>query len=380
MSAPASTETRDGLGPVYNATGCSACHFNDGRAAPPEDGLGPFVGLLLRLSTPDGAPDPTYGGQLQDLAIPGVTPDGVATIDTAPVTMTYADGSTVTLQRPTYHVEWAHGAPAPGLLMSPRIAPQMIGLGLLEAIDPADLEAAADPHDADGDGVSGRVQRHVDPRTGAPMIGRFGWKGDAPTVEAQAAGAFNGDLGLTTALFPVDDCGRDDCLLAPNGGDPEVDDTVLDRVVVYSRALAVPARRAVDDPEVLLGRAAFYALTCDLCHTPSFTTGDFAPLPELSGQRVWPYTDLLLHDMGPELADRRPLGDADGQEWKTPPLWGLGLVPEVNGHSRYLHDGRARSLEEAILWHGGEAEAARDAFLGAPADERAALVRFLEDL
>jgi CxxC motif-containing protein (DUF1111 family) len=214
------------------------------------------------------------------------------------------------------------------------------------------------------------------------MLGRFGWKGDAPTIEVQAAAAFRGDMGLTSRLFPTDDCTEAQlhCQQELSGGDPEVGDDVLERVVLYSRALAVPGRRAYDDPEVLLGKGVFAWLGCDGCHTPSHPTGPFAPLPELEGQTIWPYTDLLLHDMGEGLADGLPVGEASVSEWQTPPLWGLGLVPSVNGHSRYLHDGRARSLEEAVLWHGGEAQSAADAYRALPAEQRRALLRFLEDL
>ncbi|MCA9575352.1 MAG: di-heme oxidoredictase family protein [Polyangiales bacterium] len=384
VEAPASTTARDGLGPLFNARSCSGCHFRDGKAEPPVDGQGPFVGLLLRLSVdgPDGTrvPDPVYGGQLQDQALPGVPVEALASITFETVSGTYADGTGYTLERPIYQVgPGGYGAFGAGLRVSPRIAPHMIGLGLLEALPVARLEELEDPDDLDGDGISGRVQ-WLATATGM-QPGRFGWKGDAPTVERQVAGAFAGDMGLTTRVVTSDDCtvGEPECVSAANGGEPEVSDLVFDQVVLYSRTLAVPARRAADDPTVRFGQRLFARLGCDGCHVPSHTTG-MGALPELSDQRIWPYTDLLLHDMGDALADDVPVALASGREWKTPPLWGLGLVRGVGGHTRFLHDGRARSLEEAILWHGGEAEAAREAFTQLAADERDALIAFIEDL
>lgn len=383
VEAPASTDARDGLGPLFNARSCSACHFRDGKGAPPTDGAAPFEGLLLRLSIegPEGlGPDPVYGGQLQDQALPGVPVEGLPRIvwDEAPGR--YADGTAYRLARPTYLLEEpGYGAFPEGLLVSPRVAPHMVGLGLLEAIPEERLLALADPEDADGDGVSGRVQRLQTAE--GERIGRFGWKGDAPDVAAQSAGAFAGDLGLTSPQVSLDDCTESqiECLEHVPGGDPEVDSTIFERVVLYSRAVAVPVRRAADDEEVLRGKWLFTAAGCAACHTPSHTTGA-AALPELEGQLIWPYTDLLLHDLGPGLADERPLALASGREWKTPPLWGLGLIEDVGGHTRYLHDGRARSLEEAVLWHGGEAQEATDAFLAMDAEDRAALLRFVGDL
>lgn len=380
VEAPASTEARDGLGPLFNARTCSGCHFRDGKGAPPEDGQGPFVGLLLRLSIPgpDGPePDPVYGGQLQDQANPGVPVEAVASIAWEPVTRRYVDGSKVQLQAPIYTLADPGYGPLPDdLQISPRVAPHMVGLGLLEAIPESRLRELADPDDDDGDGISGRIQRHGD-----GSLGRFGWKGDAPDIAHQVAGAFAGDMGLTSRIVGLDDCteAQLDCLIEPTGGDPEVSDDVLDLVILYSRTVAVPVRRAADDETVLRGKARFHDLGCAACHVPSHRTGP-AALPELEGQLIWPYTDLLLHDMGPDLADGRPLGRASGREWQTPPLWSLGLIEDVSGHTRFLHDGRARSLEEAILWHGGEAREARVAFTELDRADRRALLRFLEDL
>lgn len=381
VEASASTEARDGLGPLFNARSCSGCHQEDGRGAPPDDGRAPFVGVLLRLSLPDGSPDPVYGGQLQDQANPGLEPEALPTITLTEVEGQYDDGTPYVLMAPSYELtELAWGEADPELLISPRVAPQMPGLGLLEAIDEADILAGEDPDDADGDGISGRAQWSVD-ELGEVQLGRFGWKGDAATLLVQSAAAFAGDLGLTTWVHPEDDCtaAQQACLDEPSGGDPEVSDDILELVVTYSQTLAPAVRRAADDPDIRHGKWLFADIGCTGCHTPSFTTGSH-DIEALEGQRIWPWTDLLLHDMGEGLADGRPLGEASGQEWRTPPLWGVGLVEDVSGHTRFLHDGRARTLEEAILWHGGEAEAARDGFLALEYEDRAALLAFVEDL
>ena len=383
VSAPASTTARDGLGPLFNARSCSGCHFRDGKAAPPEDGIGPFGGLLLRLSIPgeDGpVPDPVYGGQLQDQANPGIPVEAIPIITWEEMPGTYDDGTPYVLLKPSYTLtELGYGPLPEGLMVSPRVAPHMIGLGLLEAIPVTRLEDLADPDDMDSDGISGRIHWHI--TDDGLLPGRFGWKGDAPTIEIQVSNAFSGDMGLTSEINPQDDCteAQTACLEAQDGGLPEVQPNIFERVVLYCRAIAVPVRRAADNPTVLKGKAIFHQVGCAACHVPSHITGDGA-IPELSNQLIWPYTDLLLHDMGPDLADGAPVGGASGQEWKTPPLWGLGLVDEVSNHTRFLHDGRARNLEEAILWHGGEAESSRNAFRALSASDRAALITFLEDL
>lgn len=388
VQAPASTEGRDGLGPTFNARSCSTCHLKDGRGRPPAPGE-EFVGLLLRLSVPgegtDAAPGPVpgYGGQLQPYAIDGVPVEGTPQVHYTEAWGRFADGEAYSLRAPTYTIIDPAFGPLPTTLqISPRVAPAMIGLGLLEALSEDELLSREDPEDADGDGISGRANWIPDVESGALRIGRFGWKANQPTVRQQTAGAFLGDLGVTSSLFPEENCPPEqvDCAAAPNGGAPELSDSLLDDISLYSSTLAVPARRGVDDPKVLRGRQVFRDIGCDACHTPTLTTAADAELEEARGQTIWPYTDLLLHDMGEGLADDRPDGLADGREWRTPPLWGIGLVETVNGHTNFLHDGRARSLLEAVLWHGGEAEASRDALLDLPADERAELVAFLESL
>jgi CxxC motif-containing protein (DUF1111 family) len=257
----------------------------------------------------------------------------------------------------------------------------MIGVGLLENVPEADIDALTDPGDADGDGVSGRARRVTDPATGQEALGRFGWTAAMPTIEGQSTAAFANDIGITSSIVPAQPCtaAQEECLAARDGGVPEVDDAKVDRVVFYSRTLAVPARRDVGDDDDLDGQLAFEEAGCASCHTSQLTTGP-SDLEPLDGQVIRPYTDLLLHDMGPGLADDLPEPGTEPGEWRTPPLWGIGLVETVNGHTRFLHDGRARSIEEAILWHGGEAQGARDRFMQLPASRRGQVLSFLESL
>jgi len=274
-----------------------------------------------------------------------------------------------------------YGALPVGLLLSPRVAPAMIGLGLLEAVPERNIREREDPDDANHDGVSGRANVVWDVRRATNALGRFGWKAEQPTVEQQSASAFSADLGVTSSLFPEQSCtlAQHQCSEQPNGGSPEVSDELLRQVVLYARMLGVPARRhsaALErDGERLFARAR-----CDACHVSTLETAEFAPVLELSKQEIHPYTDLLLHDLGEGLADNRPTFAADGREWRTAPLWGIGLVRTVNEHTRFLHDGRARDLSEAILWHGGEAQNARAAFVAMSAGERRALLAFLDSL
>jgi CxxC motif-containing protein (DUF1111 family) len=402
IAAPASTLASDGLGPLYNARACQDCHLKDGRGQVPGPGQR-GVSMFLRLSLPGGsAPDeiadylatqsdPLYGEQLQDFASPGQTPEGRMQITYTDLPVTLADGSIITLRAPAYAIaDAAHGPLHPDLMISPRIAPQMIGLGLLEAIPAADVLARADADDADGDGISGRANIVISAEYGVPMLGRFGLKAGAATVREQSAAAFSGDMGLSSPLHPDPwgDCtaAQADCRTAPHGQEPgvrdglEVDAASLDLVTLYARNLGVPARRDVDDPAVLHGKAVFHAARCAACHTPKAVTNRLDGQDAQSFQLIWPYTDLLLHDMGEGLADNRPEARATGTEWRTPPLWGIGLTGQVSGHTQFLHDGRARSLMEAILWHGGEAQAARDAVVALPKPDRDALIAFLESL
>ncbi len=386
VTAPASTEARDGLGPTFNALSCSSCHDRDGRAKPPDHDEDPERGLLLRLSVagPDGpVDDPVYGGQLQDRAVIGIAPEGRIGIRYEIISGVYPDGTPFTLRKPTYIIlDLAFGPHDPAIMISPRIASAVIGMGLLEAIPAERILERADPDDADADGISGRPNMVRDIRRGEDVLGRFGWKANQPTVEQQAAGAFLGDVGITSTLFPEENCpaAQDACAAAPNGGAPEIPDERLAQVAFYVQTLAVPAMRSVDDPRVRQGAELFVQTGCAACHTPRHVTGNDHPVEPLRNQTIFPFTDLLLHDMGEGLADGRPDGLATGREWRTPPLWGIGLVSVVNGHTMFLHDGRARSIEEAILWHGGEGQASRDNFMVLTRDEREALLQFLRSL
>ncbi len=384
VRAPASTTGRDGLGPTFNAQSCSSCHLHDGRGRPPAGDRDPERGLLLRLSVGD-PPRPVrlYGSQLQDRAIAGVPAEGRIRIRRTPQRGRYGDGTPFTLLAPHYSVaDGAYGPLPRNAQISPRVAPGVFGVGLLEAVPERTIVDRADPGDEDGDGISGRANRVADARTRTTgALGRFGWKANVPTVEQQNAGAFNGDIGITSPIFRDENCpsGQRSCTRAKTGGAQEIDAQKLARVTFYTRTLAVPARRDVGKRATDAGERIFGRLGCDSCHLPELRTGD-SDVEGLSDQLIRPYTDLLVHDMGPGLADGRPDGLASGSEWRTAPLWGIGLVSVVNGHTRFLHDGRARSLTEAILWHGGEAHPARERFRTLPARERRQLVAFLESL
>lgn len=389
VTAPASTDARDGLGPMFNAQACSSCHVLDGRGAPPtqDDAIVP-IGLLLRISVPGESetgspvPHPVYGNQLQDRSILGVPVEGTVAVTFETIDGEYADGMPYMLVRPTYRVADPQFGPlGEDTMLSPRLAPQVIGMGLLEAIPAPAIIDAADPDDENDDGISGRPNMVWDHVSRSAMLGRFGWKANVATVEQQSATAFIGDIGITSSLHPDQDCGptQDECHDAIDGGGPELTDERLADVTFYGRTLSVPAMRQTEDLDVREGAEEFESFGCASCHTPSHTTGS-TDVAVLSDQVIFPYSDLLLHDMGPGLADDRPDFEASGLEWRTPPLWGLGLVDEVNGARFLLHDGRASTFAEAILWHGGEGAAAAEAFRTAAVEDRRRLLAFLEAL
>jgi CxxC motif-containing protein (DUF1111 family) len=400
VEAPASTTARDGLGPHFLARSCAACHLHDGRGEPPPwtRGLSEQtpLALLLRLSVPGAdahggpKPHPAYGDQLNTAAVQGVQPEGRVRLRWQPVQGRFADGTRYTLQRPLYEVDrLGYGPLGTDVMVSPRIAPQVIGVGLLEAIPESEILANAEAQGQRPGPIKGRPNLVWDAHAQRELIGRFGWKANVATLAHQTASAFVGDIGITSSRFPQEACMpvQADCLAAPRGAAPgrvEIEDKALDDVVFYQAVLAPPARRNMQDPQVRRGEVLFHQAQCATCHRPSYTTGD-APFPRLSskavsGQTIWPYTDLLLHDMGEALADGRPDFKADGRQWKTPPLWGIGLFKDVNGHTRLLHDGRANSVLEAVLWHGGEADASRQKVLRFNKADRRALVKFVESL
>ena len=387
VASPASTRARDGLGPTFNARSCAACHLKDGRGTPVFAGE-MTNGLLLRLSVPNphgGAPIPVpnYGGQLNDQAVGKVPYEGKIKVTYEDIHGQYADGTKYTLRKPIYAIDDPQYGDIPkDIMISPRVGQQIIGMGLLEAIKDEDLLALADPEDKNQDGISGKVNMVWDKINKKEAIGRFGWKSNEPSVKQQTAGAFLGDLGITTSLNPDENITpvQKEAAAAPNGGQPEIDDDDLDKTSLYVANLSVPARRQPTDPDILAGKKLFNKLNCSSCHTPSFTTGKHHTFDNLSHQKIFPYTDLLVHDMGEDLADNRPDHQANGREWRTQPLWGIGLIKTVNGHSFLLHDGRARNVEEAILWHGGEAEESREAFKKLSEKERDQLIKFINDL
>lgn len=396
VSAPSSTSARDGLGPLFNSNSCQGCHTKDGRGQPPQSIADTHFTSLVRLSIPPTTadhelvaklvgvvPEPTYGDQLQPLAIQGLPAEGKPVVKYDTINGQFKDGTPYELLKPKLSItELNYGALHPSTLLSMRVAPVMVGMGLLEAIPETAILAFADPDDRNGDGISGRPNRVWDIKTQQTQLGRFGWKANQPTVEQQTAGAFHGDIGITSSLFPEQSCSptQKDCLAAPDGGKPEVSDEILSQVTFYASTLAVPARRQVTAPQVQVGQVIFNKSACASCHIPHYVTGNKAGFPELEHQSIQPFTDLLLHDMGEGLADDRPDFEVTGSEWRTPPLWGIGMVETVNGHTRFLHDGRARNLMEAILWHGGEAENSKQAVLALNATERAALLAFLNSL
>lgn len=404
VSSPSSTQASDGLGPLFNARSCQSCHLKDGRGHPPE-GDNDATSMFLRLARPAETtaeiaairnfvavnfPDPTYGGQLQELAVPGLKAEGHMAIRYAEMPLRLDDGTQASLRKPVYDAtDLNYGPLHSSTTLSPRIAPPMTGLGLIEAIHPADILANADAEDSNNDGISGRPAIVRDAGTGKITLGRFGWKAENPSVRQQSAGAFAGDIGISSPDVPkhYGDCtaNQSECLSLATGvqkrlGTSEAPDPVMGLVTFYSKNLAVPARRKVEDAQVLRGKQQFYNLGCVSCHTPKFVTSRDAENKAHRFQLIWPYSDFLLHDMGDGLADGQQVGVANGNEWRTPPLWGIGLTETVNGHTFFLHDGRARNLEEAILWHGGEAQTARDGYSALLKSDRDALIKFLESL
>ncbi|VVN36381.1 di-heme oxidoredictase family protein [Pseudomonas fluorescens] len=397
--APSTTTARDGLGPLFNTNACQGCHIKDGRGHPPPPDAPNAVSMLVRLSIPDApefakvieqvgvVPEPVYGGQFQDMAVPGVAPEGKMRVDYTPVPVRFKDGTEVELRKPVLQItQLGYGPMHPDTRFSARVAPPMIGLGLLEAIPEEAILANAAAQAKEKNGINGRPNQVWDDALQKTVMGRFGWKAGQPNLNQQNVHAFSGDMGLTTSLRPFDDCtdAQTACKQAPNGngpnGEPEVSDNILRLVLFYSRNLAVPARRGVNDADVIAGKNLFFQAGCDSCHTPKYTTAANAAEPELANQVIRPYTDLLLHDMGDGLADNRTEFQASGRDWRTPPLWGIGLTQAVSGHTQFLHDGRARNLLEAVLWHGGEAQAAQQQVLSFNAEQRAALLAFLNSL
>ncbi len=388
------------LGPLYTNNSCIECHMLDGRGAAPVSSADRLDDYVVRLSVPGlpGAapqPHPLYGVQLDSRAAPGALPEGQASIVWEYIAGAFDDGTPYELRRP--RVEFSDllygeigtnipGSPAADPVGEPydgeaevsvRVAPMLVGLGLLEAVGESEILAWADEHDADGDGISGRPNIVTDRVTGGDVLGRYGWKAGEPDLMQQAASAFAHDMGMSSELV--------------GDGPVEVDVMSLEFMVAYLRGLAVPPRENYRDPLALQGKDLFEAANCVACHRPAMRTASDAAFTPYRDQIIQPFTDLLLHDMGEGLADGRPEFAATGREWRTPPLWAIGYVGHVLGtptdpfnpngtpaEPNYLHDGRARSLMEAILWHGGEAASSRDAVLAMSATERDALIEYVK--
>ena len=374
ITAPASATSRDGLGPLYNARSCSACHLNDGKGYL-KSPLHKRAGTVIKLQNNKHRGDPTYGVQFSEFSINGTNPEINYSLKSQPLSP-FRRLLSIEID------DLYYGALDSNTHFSIRLAPPVFGLGLLQAIDEEDILSHADPDDLDQDGISGRpnlVWNHV---TQQKQIGRFGFKASQPDLRHQTADAFNHDMGLTSSLFPEEN-------FTPTQRkawssihlDPvDVSDQVLERVTTYLQTLSPPARRNANDPTVLEGERIFHRIGCAQCHIPQFTTSEVTDIPLLSNQVIHPYTDLLLHDMGPGLADGFTPSQAEGSEWRTPPLWGIGLQLVVSNHNHFLHDGRARNIREAILWHGGEAHSSKRQYEQLSHEEYILLHKFLESL
>ncbi len=378
----------EGLGPLFNTSSCFSCHVSGGRGRPTEGSakLSPAttvkIGVLpgseteaqkLLKRTISSFPEPAYGQQLQIRAIKGHSAEGTMTVRYEPLEVALNGGDTVTLQKPVYeYSDLTKGPATPGALFSPRIANPLFGLLALEAIPEERILALADREDGNGDGISGKPNRIKDRVTGKIELGRFGWKAGQPTIRQQNAAAFALDMGLSTTIFPAPEAD------AGISSGPEVSDAQLSALTKFTAKIPVPAAdRAADSP----GRKLFGKAGCAACHMPNHTLPDTEAVPkQLRGKTIWPYTNMLLHDLGDGLADNFLEGDADYWEWRTPPLWGIGQTEAVNGNGFYLHDGRARTLLEAILWHGGEAKSSMQAVVDMTRKERADLLAFLNSL
>lgn len=385
VPAPSPAVLRDGLGPLFNSVSCESCHNNLGRGRPADEGGNPSVSLVLQLSASSRygtwGPHPRYGSNFNPQGVPGVPGEGKVRVTYEAVSGRYADGTRWEIQKPTYHFEQLAYGPIDDAAVSPRMAQPLMGMGLLESVSDGDILANADEDDEDGDGISGRPNWVVDERAGR-RVGRFGWKANQVDVRAQTVAALLAEQGISSEGTAVSNCApvQTGCLAAPDGGRPEISTTDLDSIVTFMRTVPVSARRGTENDAVRQGAQIFRQAGCHACHVPGWRTGVVTDLPLLSDQSIYPFTDLLLHDMGPGLADGRPDQSATGSEWRTPPLWGVGRVAELGVPSSFLHDGRARTLEEAVLWHGGEAARSKSNFEALTEIDREALIAFLHSL
>jgi len=404
VAAPSATGNRDGLGPLFNTRSCIACHTAGSRAKIDEAGHILPLSLVVRLGSKvpsTNSVDPVYGGQIQpratsyrltDKSIKELTPYsdnvGEAWLDKkyTLVTGKFADGERYELQKPSYQLtQLAYGELAPHIGLSVRLAPNIFGMGLLNAIKTTDLLQQEDIDDSDGNGISAKYNRVPNVISNAIEVGRFGFKAKQPSLHQQVAAAFRDDIGITNSSFPNEGCTSTQvaCNYASEYGghslaNLEIPDNRLDLTVTFNELLGVPPARNLHGEKEQAGRTLFYQLQCQQCHTPSYVTDENYPVKALAKQTIWPYTDLALHDMGQGLADGVYEFVANGREWRTAPLWGIGLQQNKTGQQRFLHDGRARTISEAILWHGGEAKAAKKAYLALNKQQRIALIKFIK--
>ena len=383
--APSSVKSLDGLGPVFNRVSCSGCHVKDGRGKPPKEGS-KFRSMVIKLSRTEKGevyPDPNYGYQLNDKSILGVPYEGKATINYSLIDQKFDDGTSIKLSAPKYSFHsLSFGELHANTKSSGRVAPVVFGLGLIEAIKEKDILKNADPKDIDKDGISGRPHKIIDVPSKNIMVGKFGWKATRATLLHHITGAASQVMGLTSNIFPEKNCMeiQKACLEQIDGGNPEVSDAQVERLLVYMQTLAPPRQRNGASKDILYGQSMFKEIGCENCHTPTYTTGIHPKHPELSNRIIKPYSDFLLHNMGKGLDDGVNEGEAKSYEWKTPPLWGIGLVKIVNKHTRFLHDGRAKSIEEAILWHEGEGLEAKNNYMSLSLKNRKKLLKFLNSL
>ncbi len=378
------TQLNHGLGPIFNNQSCGFCHVADGRGKAPMSGE-LLSSLLLRISIPGQGPHgepngvPGFGGQLQQRGIFGVLAEAGVDVSYTESMYQFSGGEPYSLRKPVFTIINPYMAMPAGVMVSARMATPVFGLGLLEAIDESAILTKADENDSDGDGISGKPNYGYDIMSKTVKLGRFGWKAAQPTIMQQSAAAYVEDIGITNLIFQTESC-LGQSQYDNKNDDHELGDSTLYAVAYYIKTLAVPGRRNANDPAVKNGKQLFISIGCAKCHTPSHTTASDIAFPELSNQIIYPYTDLLLHDMGTDLADNRPDFKATGSEWRTAPLWGIGLTETVNGHNNFLHDGRARSLTEAIMWHGGEGTASKNNFGNLSNENRAAVIKFLSSL
>lgn len=382
VTAPANVN--GGIGPIFNNTSCVSCHPKDGRSGFPTN-INALTGFFLRTSIPGndafGGPNAVqgFGTQIQNQANFGYEPEAKFQVSYSQIVEILADGTKVTLQKPTYAVVDSYISFPANAMLSPRLAMPVFGLGLLEAIPESTIIALQDINDTNKDGISGKANYVYDLISGQTKLGRYGWKANTATLLEQCAAAYSGDMGITTYLINKETGHGQSNGNDGFGDDPEITENILEKVALYCRTLGVPAPRNVDDSSVRKGAKLFETLECAKCHIPKMQSGN-STVKALSNQTFYPYSDMLLHDMGEALADNRPDYLADGDEWKTRPLWGIGLTQVVNGHTHFLHDGRAKNTTEAILWHGGEAQNSKNKFKQLSATERNNLLQFINSL